>query len=167
MHIRVLLLAASLAVPSVSHSQQTAAEGRQTGAIEYESPYGFCFSLPEGWKGFSTIYDRWQGYSRVGGTAVTGGPVVVIRNPKWSTSSPHQDIPIIVFTLQQWQSLGKDFVVTASGVAPNQLGRNSKYVFAIPARYNYSYPEGWQEVDKIIAGHPLHSPPCGKTHATP
>jgi len=38
---------------------------------------------------------------------------------------------------------------------PTELGRNSKYVFALPARYNYSYPTGWEEVDQIMKNNPL------------
>ena len=33
---------------------------------------------------------------------------------------------------------------------PIELGRNSDYVFALPARYNYAFPEGYEEVDDII-----------------
>jgi hypothetical protein len=35
------------------------------------------------------------------------------------------------------------------------LGVNEKYVFALPARYNYAFPAGYEEVENIIASQPL------------
>ena len=62
----------------------------------------------------------------------------------------------MVFTLTQWDSLqqGK-FYVSAAPINPSELGRNIKYVFALPARYNYVFPTGWEEVEKILEGNPL------------
>jgi hypothetical protein len=57
----------------------------------------------------------------------------------------------MVFTLKQWTDLDKDvFHIGAAPVNPSELGRNSKYVFALPARYNYSFLEGYEEVDQIL-----------------
>ena len=43
----------------------------------------------------------------------------------------------------------------AAPINPGELGRNVKYVFALPARYNYAFPTGYQEVEKILEGKPL------------
>ena len=40
-------------------------------------------------------------------------------------------------------------------MGPKELGRNSKYVFALPARYNFAFPTGFEEVEDILAGNPL------------
>ena len=34
-------------------------------------------------------------------------------------------------------------------------GENSQYIFALPPRYNFAYPKGFEEVEKIIKGSPL------------
>jgi hypothetical protein len=59
----------------------------------------------------------------------------------------------MIFTLQQWK---EDLVVSAAPIGPSELGRNSRYVFALPARYNYAYPDGYKEVEEIIEKKPLH-----------
>ena len=68
----------------------------------------------------------------------------------------------MVFTLEQWKSseVGK-FHVSAAPFPPNELGRSRKYVFALPARYNYGFLDGWEQVDKILKDHSLHAP-CSK-----
>ena len=104
------------------------------------------------------VEERWKGYAPSGGSQVTEGPLVRIRNPEWTESNPREDIPIMVFTSKQWQSLGTTFIVSAAGVGPNELGRNSKYIFALPPRYNYDLLDGWEEVDTILRGHALRAP---------
>jgi len=84
------------------------------------------------------------------------GPIINIRNPRWTKANPYQDIPIMVFTIDQWNALQNDeFQIGAAPIGPTELGRNSKYVFAIPARYNFAFPSGYQEVEMILAGTPL------------
>ncbi|MEW6233100.1 MAG: hypothetical protein AB1566_12410 [Chloroflexota bacterium] len=130
-------------------------------SIEYRNTqYGFSFSLPGSWKGYSIITDKWEGYT-LGGpkgvVVVEQGPMISIRHPQWTSENPRQDIPIMVFTVAQWNALqqGK-FYVSAAPINPGELGRNSRYVFALPARYNYAFPTGWEEVEKILESNPLH-----------
>jgi len=33
--------------------------------------------------------------------------------------------------------------------------RNENYVFTIPARYNFAFPTGYEEVEKILESKPL------------
>jgi hypothetical protein len=62
-----------------------------------------------------------------------------------------------VFTLSQWDELQQDkFHIGAAPIGPGELGRNSKYVFALPARYNFAFPEGYEEVDQLLQTNPLH-----------
>ncbi|MDF2802047.1 MAG: hypothetical protein K0S61_1950 [Anaerocolumna sp.] len=121
--------------------------------------YGFNFSLPKSWKDYSIINEKWEGISQEDqqdGKAVEAGPIISIRHPQWTTQNQRQDIPIMVFTLNQWNSLQKEeFYIGAAPIGPSELGRNSKYVFALPARYNYAFPIGYEEVEDIIKSNPL------------
>jgi len=121
--------------------------------------YGFDFALPESWKGYTIVAAEWKGLgitdSQSGNIAATG-PQISIRHPLWTSQDPRQDIPIMIFTLDQWASLLKDeFRVGAAPIPPSELGRNAKYVFALPARYNFAFPTGFEEVEDILKGNPL------------
>jgi hypothetical protein len=71
-------------------------------------------------------------------------------------SEPRQDIPIMIFTIEQWNMLQEDkFHIGAAPVGPSEFGRNNKYVFALPARYNYAFLKGYEEVEKILKENPL------------
>lgn len=134
-----------------------------TPSTEYKNDeYGFTFSLPDTWQGYSVVMDKWQGLTlseEQGQKATLEGPKIILRNPKWTEKDPYQDIPIMIFTVSQWDDLLKEkFSVGAAPIPPSELGRNSKYVFALPARYNYAFPTGFEEVQQIIDSHPL------KTH---
>ena len=103
---------------------------------------------------------KWQGYvpGPQGNISVETGPIVSIRHPKWTTQHQRQDIPIMIFTIAQWNSLQKDeFHIGAAPIGPKELGRNNKYVFALPARYNFAFPEGFEEVEKILENNPLQA----------
>jgi hypothetical protein len=165
MRVRLLVLLAGHVVTSTAVTAQGASAGsRKPGGVEYQSPFGFCFLLPEDWRGFSIVQEHWQGSTQCskGSCVVAQGPKVIIRNPKWEQPNSTEDIPIMVFTLKQWKSLeeGK-FSVSAAPFGPAELGRNNKYVFALPARYSYDFLDGWEQVDSILKGHALHAP-CGK-----
>lgn len=129
--------------------------------VEYKNTeYGFSFTLPKSWKDFSIIEDVWQGDSIDAKGQVkqdtVEGPLISIRHPDWEYKSPRQDIPIMVFTLAQWADMQADkFHIGAAPINPSELGRNKKYVFAIPARYNFEYLTGFEEVEKILQGKPL------------
>ena len=140
-----------------STTRQSSGTGVKTEAIVYENTqYGFRFSLPDSWKGYKIITDKWEGLAIGGSKVVETGPLISIRHPEWTSKNPRQDIPIMVFTLAQWDSLKQEkFHIGAAPVGPSELGRNSKYVFALPARYNYAFPAGYEEVENILNGKPL------------
>ena len=126
-------------------------------SLAYVNPqYGFSFSLPESWKGYSIVNDEWKGLSIGDSTVLETGPTISIRHPKWTNENPRQDIPIMIFTVQQWDSLqnGK-YHIGAAPIGPSELARNAQYVFALPARYNFAFPAGYEEVEEILAGKPL------------
>jgi hypothetical protein len=154
-------------VPSLrAQTQQEVPSKPSTPTIEYRNKqYGFCFALPESWKGYSIVMDEWSGFNNSGPQGyqvVEHGPLISIRHPLWTKENPRQDIPIMVFTRAQWDSLEKDdFHIGAAPIGPSELGRNRTYVFALPARYNFAFPTGFEEVDQIIQSKPLHGP-CKK-----
>jgi hypothetical protein len=105
--------------------------------------------------------DKWEGYtsdSAKGDVVVEQGPLISIVHPSSTPQQPRQDIPIMIFTIQQWDHLQRgDWHMGAAPIGPMELGRNSHYVFALPARYNYAFPEGWEEVEQIISNHPMRT----------
>lgn len=127
----------------------------QRGPVAYKNTrYGFRFYLPQTWKGYSVVEEKWEGTS--GAAIAASGPELLIRHPAWTQEKPRQDIPIMVFTLEQWNALhNEEFFVSAAPVGPTKLGSNQTYVFALPARYNYAFPEGFEEVEEILENHPL------------
>jgi len=139
----------------------TLGEYESDGTAYTNSDYGFTLSLPDTWKGYTIITDRWEGRAVDGaqaGETIESGPIVIVRHPKWTAAHPRQDIPIMVLTLEQWEAMeaGK-FHIGAAPIGPKELDRNNKYVLALPARYNFAFPEGYEEVEKILAGKPLQA----------
>ena len=119
--------------------------------------YGFTFTLPKSWQGYTTITDKWNGFTDA--DSPVSGPLLLIRHPDWTAEKPRQDIPIMIFTKELWDSLQEGKLrIGAAPIPPRELGRNSKYVFALPARYNYAFPAGYQEVEAILERAPLK--PC-------
>lgn len=136
---------------------------QEKNSVEYVSnQYGFSFILPLDWEGYSIVTSTWRGdtISPSGQVQVASlqGPMISIRNPLWTVQTPYQDIPIMIFTLAQWGDLQQDkFHIGAAPINPSEFGSNTIYIFALPARYNYAYPVGWQEVDQIIKSNPLQT----------
>ncbi len=87
---------------------------------------------------------------------VQRGPLIGIVHPKSSSQQPRQDIPIMIITIVQWNQLqNEEWHIGAAPIGPLELARNNKYVFALPARYNYAFLEGWEEVEQIVQSHPM------------
>jgi len=126
--------------------------------IEYKNTtYGFTFALPETWKGHTVIDDTWTGDNwNVEPVQKESGPKISIRHPLWTVETPRQDIPILVFTPAQWDLIVREKMgIGAAPVGPSELGRNASYIFALPARYNFAFPAGFEEVSEILQGKPL------------
>jgi hypothetical protein len=125
-------------------------------SITYKSTdYGFTFSLPTSWQGYSIIKDTWTG-SPLTKKDKESGPKLLVRNPRWTESIHYEDIPILIFTIPQWNAyLIEDFSISAAPIKATELARNDIYVFALPPRWDYDYSEGYQEAQTIISGNPL------------
>lgn len=141
-------------------SEVVMASAEQNNSTVYEnSEYGFSFALPDTWKSYSIVTDKWEGLS----IPTTGkeevietGPMISIRHPEWSAKDPRQDIPIMILTIEQWDMLRQEkFHIGAAPIPPTELARNDKYVFALPARYNFAFPTGYEEVEQILEGNPI------------
>ena len=127
--------------------------------IYSDTKHGFQFSLTENWKGYTIQAEVWQGTAIDGenvGEVVEFGPKILIRHPDWTTDHPRQDIPIMIFTIDQWDIIVKEeMAVGAAPIGPSKIGSNSKYVFALPARYNFAYETGFEEVEEILDNNPI------------
>jgi hypothetical protein len=118
--------------------------------------YGFSVTLPASWIGYRIVPGTREIRDVTSGEIVATAPTIVIRDPRWTTSTPRQDIPIDIYTPAEWEKItNEEYSVSAAPIPPSELGRNSRYVFALPARYNYAFPPGFEEVQKIIDGKPL------------
>jgi len=63
----------------------------------------------------------------------------------------------MIFTRDQWSLIERDqLIVSAAPFGPSEIHRNAKYVFALPPRFEYAFPTGWEEVVQILKHDPLH-----------
>ncbi len=134
-------------------------QAQAQGPVDYvDNQYGFSFALPQDWNGFTTTTSAWEGYTSgpTGDIPFATGTEILIRNPQWTSQNPYQDIPIMIFTPDQWDALLQNqFHIGAAPINPSLLGYNSSYIFALPARYNYAFLPGYQEVEQILSNNPL------------
>lgn len=116
--------------------------------------YGFGLELPNSWNGFTVLNSRWEGRDisvNSNGSVTETGPIITLRHPQWTQMSQREDMPIMVFTTAQWTQVESEKVgVSAAPFPPSVLAKNSKYVLALPPRYNYDYKTGYEEVDVLV-----------------
>jgi len=150
-----VVLLAAFVVPMVAlHQRSTAPRGRTATVVECRNePYGFCMSLPSNWSGYSVVQDTWQGQTQDGQGETTGtytGPEIILRHPQWTAAAPWQDIPVMVFTHDQWALVEQEkLTVSAAPVIPSKLGENAKFVFALPPRWiGFADTLGQEEAEK-------------------
>ncbi|TJX60675.1 hypothetical protein E8P77_19770, partial [Soehngenia saccharolytica] len=110
-------------------------EYQESTTITYNNEnYGFKFQLPKSWVGYQIIETKWEGRSieeTQSGEIVESGTIISIRHPLWTKDKPRQDIPIMIFTLSQWDLIQEEKTsVGAAPINPSELGRNNNYVFA-------------------------------------
>ena len=135
--------------------------------VYHNTQYGFCFSLPADWKGYTIVADKWSGTVLDTGQKESG-PLLLIRNPKWTEADPWQDIPIMIFTPSQWKFVAADnMAVSAAPIGPAELGQNKSYVFALPPRWiGFTDAEGTDEVRTLMNQNPFQAP-CGHKSTQP
>jgi hypothetical protein len=154
--VRVAALFVVLVAPGEAQDRSAPQKTTQPGVQYLNKDYGFRFALPDSWKDYKVVADSWSGRDGSSNGPTEKGPIVVLRNPKWTKDHPTQDIPIMVFTMAQWKKIdNEEMSVSAAPIGPSELGRNSKYVFALPARYDFGDGDDKEEVYAILNGHPL------------
>lgn len=117
--------------------------------------YGFNFSLPASWQGYSIIKNTWEGNALTKSPSLSG-PKIIIRNPKWTTAVPYEDLPILIFTIPQWNAyIAESFSISAAPLNAKELSRNNTYVFALPPRWDFDYSLDFEQAQDVIAGNPL------------
>lgn len=133
-------------------------EETENSVVYKNEEYGFSFNLPESWKDYSIQNNIWKGTSLTEENKDITGPIIYIRHPLWTEDNPRQDIPVMVLTVEQWKALqNEEFGIGAAPIAPRKLGENSEYVFVLPARYNFEFLTGYEEVEQILENNPLQT----------
>jgi membrane-bound inhibitor of C-type lysozyme len=113
--------------------------------------YGFQITLPGSWRGYSVLSEAWNGQTVDEKATKYQGPKIIIRNPNWTQTKLWQDIPVMVFTPDQWKLIEtENLAVSAAPIGPSKLGENTKYVFALPPRWvGFTDALGQDEAVKI------------------
>lgn len=132
--------------------------------VYVNSRFGFRFTLPSSWKGFKVEESEWTGAfidepeAGKQPPAPQKGPILSIVSPLSTPEIPRQSIPIMVFRIDQWALIEQEKIsVSGAPMPPTELGRNAKFVFALPPRYNFNDESSSEEIAKIIASKPLHA----------
>jgi hypothetical protein len=125
----------------------------EPGILYHNSQYHLDFSLQQSWRGYSVIIQEWesQAYkpSLDQDVMVGHGPIILLRNPAWKADDPQQDIPIFVFTREQW-SADMQNGIFAGGVM-EEISHNARFVFGIHSRFNWDESvKGREEAQEIV-----------------
>jgi len=114
--------------------------------------FGFEVILLDSWAKYSVLTESWDGISLDNNSTKYEGPKITIRNPNWSDNEIWQDIPILVFTKDEWQLIEqRNLNISAAPVGPKKLGENKEYIFALPPRWaGFSDALGQNEAQEII-----------------
>jgi hypothetical protein len=161
------MFAGLLAAPAFLPAQAPVAK-EDTSIVYVNQKYRFRFTLPSSWKGY-TIFTNSRPLEAQDAPGQSNHPAGIlvtlsIRHPLWTEQNPRQDIPIMIFTHKQWELVQQEkIIVSAAPFPPSELGRNTRYVFALPPRYNFAFPTGYEEVEKILQGKPLKISDSGKS----
>jgi hypothetical protein len=106
----------------------------------HDATYGLEFSLPGDWRGYSVLSQQWEAQKynqdRDAAVFVGRGPIIVLRHPLWRVDDRYQDIPILVFTREQWDADRKGDLTIFAGGIESEICHNTRYVFATNSRFN-------------------------------
>jgi len=125
--------------------------------LVYRNPkYGIAFTLPKPWQGYTVVQEKWDASLQPSSDGskplrTEHGPIITLRNPHWTKKHPTQDIPILIFTRQQWKWEHDGKLFPYAGGILYELGHNQKYVLAIYSRFDAHELEGWEEAGRIVS----------------
>ena len=118
--------------------------------------FGFSIDLPESWSGYTVnqikddIYDI-SGKTTANNSVIDSFQLIELHHPLESADNPREVMPIMIFTPTQWAHIqNEEWSVGAAPIPPSLLGQNSQWIMALPARYNYDFKPGWEEVDQLV-----------------
>ena len=99
----------SSALESSASADSGSSSSAVMNALTYTNKeYGFTFALPQDFEGYTILNEEWEG-TDIKNTAskarVFKGPQITIRDPRWTSQVPRQDIPIMILTVDQWNQL--------------------------------------------------------------
>ena len=104
--------------------------------------FGFQMTLSKDWAGYTASTSE-----------VKFGNSITLRHPLWTKENPRMDIPVLIYSVEQWGKwLKTDFegYPTAAPIGPTERGHNDRYVFATAPRYNFSFLTGFEQVEEIL-----------------
>jgi hypothetical protein len=115
---------------------------------------GFGMIFPDSWRGYTVVSQTWQGNAVDNFDQKYSGPEIVFKNPQTTPQQSYQDIPMMVFTKDQWSMVSGNnptVAISAAPIGPAEVGQNAKYVFATPPRwYGFTDAIGFQEAVDIV-----------------
>ena len=169
--VLAILLACAAITPAMARAQNSSPQSTgpaplPTPIVYHNTQYGFCFLLPADWKGYTIVAGKWSG-TLLNTGKMMHGPQLIIRHPAWTEDDPYQDIPIMIFTQDQWRDKEAHGLITSTfGADWGTFGSNAKYVFKQPDRWvGYTDDKGWREVEDLMMTHPFQAP-CSKSRAS-
>jgi hypothetical protein len=134
-----------------------ALEQRRADLVVYKNDtFGFSIELSADWKGYTVNQIKEDIYDLTGRTTTNNGVVdsfqiIELHHPSETPDNPREVMPIMILTQAQWGHIfNEEWSVGAAPVPPTLLGQNSQWIIALPARYNYDFEPGWEEVDQLI-----------------
>jgi len=142
---------ASSSTPAAATTTVASTEFTNSPLAYKNHTYGFTINFPKSWMGYKTMVEFWNGVQVNGGSIKYKGPEIIFRNPNWTEAKPWQDIPVMIFTKEQWKlAESEDMAVSAAPIGPSKLGENTNYVFALPPRWvGFTDALGQDEAQKI------------------
>ena len=127
-------------------------------AITYvNNQYGFHFTLPNSWQDYTLILGTWNGTDIASGKQTESGPMISIRHPEWTEKNLRQDIPIMIFTLSQWEAVQNETLsVSAAPIPQASLGGIPLMFFPFPPVTTSLFQKATKKWKTLLQGNRLN-----------
>ena len=150
--VLTIMLHGANKAPQVQHignGSDSSSDSSGSNIVYKNTQYGFLFTLPGSWKGYTIVNENWQGLDQ-NGKVVETGPIILIRSPHWTSENKYQDIPIMLISYEQIASYRSGILSFETFGSQYIIGNGSEYYFTIPSNYIDSKLLGYNEVEKIL-----------------